>query len=208
MTTGNAPRRGPGGPRRDRDTESRDSGFVEKIVNIRRVAKVVKGGRHFSFNAIAVVGDDNGKVGLGYGKGEEVPDAVHKASLAARKRMMTVPMRGRTVTQQITASYGASTVMIKPAAPGTGLIAGGGVRAVLEAVGVRDVLTKSLGSSNPINVVRATYKALEMMRDPQKEMDQRKARAEAAAHPAPPPARQPVPPAPPRVAPPAGGTHG
>jgi small subunit ribosomal protein S5 len=169
-------RRSGGGPRES--AVSRDSGFIEKVVHIRRVAKVVKGGKHFRFTAVVVIGDDNGKVGIGYGKGKEVPDAVRKATSAGRKRMLTVVMRGRTVPHLAYGKFGASQVLIKPAAPGTGVIAGGPVRAVLEAVGVRDVLTKSLGSSNPINVVRATFNALSAMRDPVKESEMRRARAQ------------------------------
>ena len=174
MTTGTGRRSG-GGPR---EASSRDSGFVEKVVHIRRVTKVIKGGKHFKFNAVVVVGDGNGKVGIGYGKGKEVPDAVRKATSAARKRMLTIVMRGRTVPQLSYGKFGASNVLIKPAAPGTGVIAGGPVRAVLEAAGVRDVLTKSLGSSNPINVVRATFNALSAMRDPAREIELRRGRAQ------------------------------
>jgi small subunit ribosomal protein S5 len=138
----------------------------ERVVEINRVAKVVKGGRRFSFTALVVVGDEKSKVGVGYGKAREVPLAIQKAVDRARKNMFTVPMHGSTITHAHTGIYGAARVLLKPASEGTGVIAGGGVRAVLELAGIHDVLSKSLGSQNPINLVRATETALRELRGP------------------------------------------
>jgi small subunit ribosomal protein S5 len=149
------------------DTQAQGDGLLEKLVTVNRVAKVVKGGRQFGFTALTVVGDGEGRVGYGYGKAREVPVAIQKAMESARKNMITVNLKGSTLQYALNARHGAAKVFMKPASEGTGIIAGGAMRAVFEVVGVHDVLAKCIGSNNPINVLRATIRGLKDMRSPE-----------------------------------------
>jgi small subunit ribosomal protein S5 len=150
---------------RERELETRE--LKERVVEINRVAKVVKGGRRFSFTALVVIGDEVDRVGVGYGKAREVPLAISKAVDDAKKNLFQVPKHGTTITHQVTGEFDAARVFLRPASEGTGVIAGGGVRAVLELAGIRDILAKSLGTPNPINLLKATVVALKMLRRPE-----------------------------------------
>jgi small subunit ribosomal protein S5 len=158
---------------RRRRREREEPEFDERIIDITRTAKVLKGGRRFAFRVIVVVGDNNGRVGVAVGKANEVPDAIRKGIERAKKSMVKVPMVGQTIPHETESRHSAAKVMLRPAAPGTGVIAGRGVRAVLEAAGVRDILTKSHGSNNVLNTTLATYKAVMQLKDPREEARRR-----------------------------------
>ena len=168
-------------------------GLQERVVSIKRVAKVVKGGRNFSFNAMVVVGDGSGSVGIGLGKAGEVPEAVRKGTTIARKNMVKLSLKGSTIPHERVMKYCATKIVLKPAAPGTGVIAGAGVRAVAQAAGIRDLLSKVLGSRNPINVVKATFMALDEMRLPEDAVAARKQLAAEQLASPPPEPRSPRP---------------
>ena len=167
---------------RNRDREEIDDGMVEKLIAVNRVSKTVKGGRQFTFTALTVVGDGDGKVGFGYGKAREVPVAIQKSMEHARKNMVNVDLNNGTLFHEVKAGHGAARVFMKPASEGTGVIAGGAMRAVLEAVGVKNVLAKAVGSRNPINLVRATVKGLEAMHSPGKIAAKRGKKLEDITH--------------------------
>lgn len=157
----------------DNEFQNLESQFDERVIEIARVAKVVKGGRRFQFRVTVVTGDNHGKVGMGIGKANAVPDAMRKATERAHKNMRQYTMTGTTVPHEVTSRVGGAVVLLKPASPGTGVIAAGSVRAVLEAAGVRDILTKSLGSANVLNTVKATFGALEQLKSPEQEAARR-----------------------------------
>jgi len=148
--------------------------LTEKLVEVKRVAKVVKGGKRLRFRALVVLGDGNGHVGVGIGKAHEVPEAIRKAGYYARKNIIKVPLVGTTIPHEILAKFGSAKVFLKPAAPGTGIIAAGAIRAVLEVAGIKDILTKSLGASNPINLTQATLLALSLLKNPEEWIAKRK----------------------------------
>ena len=166
--------------RNERASVDKEEGSLsERVVNISRVSKVVKGGRHLSFSAIVLVGDEQGSVGIGMGKADAVPDAVRKGGAAARRNIVKIPLKGTTIPYEVLSKFGGSMVMLKPASPGTGVIAGGSVRAVVELAGVKDILTKVRRSTNPVNVVKATFSGLAGLRDPEEEFARRKSVAES-----------------------------
>ena len=167
---------------RNREREEIDDGMIEKLIAVNRVSKTVKGGRQFTFTALTVVGDGAGKIGFGYGKAREVPVAIQKSMEQARKGMSNVDLNNGTLFHQVKANHGAASVFMQPASEGTGVIAGGAMRAVLEAVGVKNVLAKATGSRNPINLVRATIKGLEAMHSPAKIAAKRGKKVEDLIH--------------------------
>ena len=160
-------------------TKADEQGLQERVVKISRVAKVVQGGRRLSFNAVVVVGDGEGRVGIGMGKANAVPDAVRKGGVNARKNMVTIALKDSTIPHEIVSRFGASEVMLKPASPGTGVIAGSSVRAVVELAGIKDITTKARFSTNPVNTVKAAFQGLQMLKDPETEFARRRQLAEA-----------------------------
>ncbi|MCD7099828.1 30S ribosomal protein S5 [Stenotrophomonas sp. MMGLT7] len=178
-----AEERAPRGRDRDRNREEKvDDGMIEKLVAVNRVSKTVKGGRQFTFTALTVVGDGAGKVGFGYGKAREVPVAIQKSMEHARKGMANIDLNNGTLWHEVKAGHGAARVFMKPASEGTGVIAGGAMRAVLEAVGVKNVLAKAVGSRNPINLVRATLRGLVEMQSPERIAAKRGKKVEELNH--------------------------
>ena len=167
-------------PERISNIDASELALTDKLINVNRVAKVMKGGKRLSFAALVVTGDGNGHVGIGLGKANEVPVAINKANAVARRNLIEVCRAGTTIPYETKVKFGAAEVLLKPAAPGTGIIAGGSVRAVLEAAGIKDILTKSLGASNRINVAKATILALRGLKDPKQEIARRKAVKETA----------------------------
>lgn len=167
---------------RQRSGESSKPGELsEKLVSINRVSKVIKGGRRFSFSALVVVGDENGRVGVGMGKANEVPEAIRKGGVEARKSLVTVPIRNESIPHEVSAKFGAAQVLLKPALPGTGIIAGGGLRAVVQMAGIKNILSKSFKSSNPVNVVKATILALDQLNVAEYRRSQRLLKLKTAA---------------------------